>query len=40
MRIVFPVDASSYFSRPGLRIEEGAAVLADLFRRIQKPVAA
>ena len=37
---VFPVDASSYFSRPGPRIAEGVAVLADLFRQIQKPVAA
>jgi iron complex transport system substrate-binding protein len=37
---VFAVDASSYFSRPGPRIAEGVAVLADLFRRIQKPVAA
>lgn len=37
---VFPVDASSYFSRPGPRIAEGVGVLADLFHRIQKPVAA
>jgi iron complex transport system substrate-binding protein len=35
---VFAVDASSYFSRPGPRIAEGVEVLADLFRRIQKPV--
>ena len=37
---VFAVDASSYFSRPGPRIAEGVTALADLFRRIQKPVAA
>lgn len=37
---VFAVDASSYFSRPGPRIAEGVTVLADLFRRIPRSIAA